>query len=289
VLARGSRLNEADTITGYVYEAEYFNMVFPLYDDNTDRRTVPIVNYVLIALNVLIFIFPQRLGTEDGKKFTYAFSTVPQEIVTGKDVDKPVVINHPVTGKEIGKIDHEPLPSYFPVYLTLLTSMFMHGGIAHILGNMLFLWIFGDNVEDDLGHVRYVFFYLVCGVLASLAHVAATYALGGNPLIPSLGASGAISGVLGGYILLHPHRRVTVLLFRILTEVPGYVAIGIWFLFQIISSLGLLGEGSGVGGVAYGAHIGGFVAGLALVKPFALGRTIDTRPRRPVRGWPRRE
>jgi membrane associated rhomboid family serine protease len=261
-------------------------MVFPIADDNSDRQRTPYVNYTLIVLNVLVFLVPQGMGTNE--KFTYAFSTVPAEIVTGQDVDDTVSVKHPVTREEIGKIEHQHLPASLPVYLTLLTSMFMHGGWAHLLGNMLFLWIFGDNVEDDLGHVRYVLFYLVCGVLASLTHVATTYAFHGNPLIPSLGASGAISGVLGGYILLHPHRRVTVFLLRFLTQVPAYVAIGLWFVFQIISSLGVLGGGSQVGGVAYGAHIGGFVAGLALVKVFALGRRIDRSPRQRARtGWGR--
>jgi membrane associated rhomboid family serine protease len=155
--------------------------------------------------------------------------------------------------------------------------MFMHGGIAHIFGNMLFLWIFGDNLEDTLGHVRYLVFYLICGLAASLAHVFSTVVIDGpgsqQMLIPSLGASGAISGVLGGYIMLHPHRRVTVLLFRTFTQVPAYVAIGMWFAFQLISSLGMLGGGSQVGGVAYAAHIGGFLAGLALIRPFAIGKT----------------
>jgi membrane associated rhomboid family serine protease len=149
--------------------------------------------------------------------------------------------------------------------------MFMHGGLAHIGGNMLFLWIFGDNIEDRLGHVRYAIFYLLCGVAASLAHVFTTVALASDQssmLVPSLGASGAISGVLGGYLLLHPKRRVTVILFRFLTDVPAYVAIGIWFAFQLISGLGMLGGGSQQGGVAYGAHIGGFIAGLVLVKFF---------------------
>ena len=153
--------------------------------------------------------------------------------------------------------------------------MFMHGGIAHIAGNMLFLLIFGDNLEHTMGHVRYAIFYLVCGVLASLAHVFTTVIFAteqASLLIPSLGASGAISGVLGGYILLHPHRRVTVIMFRFLTDVPAYVAIGIWFAFQLISGLGLLGGGSQQGGVAYAAHIGGFIAGLVLVKFFTLGR-----------------
>jgi rhomboid family protein len=155
--------------------------------------------------------------------------------------------------------------------VTLLTSMFMHGSIAHLLGNMLYLWIFGDNVEDDLGPVRYLFFYIVCGLLASLAHVASTFAFDGNPYIPSLGASGAISGVLGGYMLFHPRRRVRVIMGRMLTEVPAYVAIGLWFVFQLIESLGMFG-GTQEGGVAYAAHIGGFIAGLTLIKVFAAGR-----------------
>jgi membrane associated rhomboid family serine protease len=152
--------------------------------------------------------------------------------------------------------------------------MFMHGGIAHIAGNMLFLWIFGDNVEDRVGHGRYLIFYLVCGVLASLAHVLTTVMFAtdqGSLLIPSLGASGAISGVLGGYIVLYPHRRVTAIVFRFVTDVPAYVAIGIWFAFQLISGMGILGGGS-QGGVAYAAHIGGFVAGVGLVKVFTIGR-----------------
>jgi membrane associated rhomboid family serine protease len=157
----------------------------------------------------------------------------------------------------------------------LIVSLFMHGGIAHIAGHMLFLWIFGDNVEDRMGHLRYLIFYLVCGVLASLAQFFITAALATDVtsmLIPSLGASGAISGVLGGYIVLYPHRRVTVILFRFLTDVPAYVAIGIWFAFQLISGLGVLGGGSQQGGVAYAAHVGGFVAGLVLVKVFIIGR-----------------
>src|SRR5262249_20795839 len=219
-------------------------------------------------------------------KFTYAFSTGPEEIVTGKDLVTPdqEVIN-PITRERMLYPGLQPTP--YSVYLTLLTSMFMHGGLMHLLGNMLFLWIFGDNVEDDLGHERYSLFYVLCGVLASLAHVATTYAFGGDPRVPSLGASGAISGVLGAYIMLHPQRSVTVLLFRFLTEVPAWVAIGIWFLFQLISSVGALGPGAAKGGVAYGAHIGGFLAGVALVKLFAIGR--EPFIRRPPPGmWPPR-
>jgi membrane associated rhomboid family serine protease len=247
-------------------------MIFPLYDDNSDRTTTPIVNYALIAINVLVFLFLQQLGTNE--KFTYAFSTVPQEIWSGHDVITPNrVVIQPVTGQRFLMPGLQPTP--FSVYLTLITSMFMHGGIAHIFGNMLFLWIFGDNVEDRMGHLRYLIFYLICGVLSSLAHVYTSVALATDPsslLIPSLGASGAISGVLGGYILLYPTKRVTVILFRFLTDVPAYVAIGVWFAFQLISGLGMLGGGSQQGGVAYAAHIGGFIAGLVLVKIFTIGR-----------------
>lgn len=247
-------------------------MVFPIGDDNSDRTIVPIVNYALIAINILVFVFLQGLGSND--RFTYAYSTVPAEIVSGRDVTTPDrVVQHPVTGQRVEVPGLQPTPG--SVYLTLLTSMFMHGGIAHILGNMLFLWIFGDNLEDRLGHVKYLIFYLLTGIIASLAHVFTTVALSsqeGSLLIPSLGASGAISGVLGGYILLYPHRRVRAFLFNILTEVPAWVAVGMWFAFQLISGLGMLGSGSAEGGVAYAAHIGGFIAGLVLVKFFDFGR-----------------
>ena len=247
-------------------------MIFPLYDDNSDRTTTPVVNYILIAINILVFVFLQQLGTND--KFTYAFSTVPEEIRTGRDIrTADRVVEAPVTGQQLLLPGLQPTP--LSVYLTLIISMFMHGGIAHIAGNMLFLWIFGDNVEDRLGHFRYLIFYLLTGVLASLAHVLSTVMFAvdqSSSLVPSLGASGAISGVLGAYLVLHPRRRVTVILFRFLTDVPAYVAVGIWFAFQLISGLGMLGGGSQQGGVAYAAHIGGFIAGVALVKVFTIGR-----------------
>lgn len=250
-------------------------MVFPLYDDNTDRSTTPIVNYVLIAINILVFVFLQQLGNND--RFTYAYSTVPQEIVSGRDIQTPDQRReHPVTGQILLQPGLQPTP--LSVYITLIVSLFMHGGLAHIAGNMLFLWIFGDNVEHRLGHFRYLAFYLICGVLASLAHVITTVMFSTDPsslLIPSLGASGAISGVLGGYIVLYPHRRVTAIVFRFVTDIPAYLAIGIWFAFQLISGLGMLGGGSQQGGVAYAAHIGGFIAGLALIKVFAIGRSAD--------------
>lgn len=242
-------------------------MIFPLGDDNTDRATTPVVNYVLIALNVVVFIFLQGLGNND--RFTMAFSTVPAEIVTGADiVTEDRMAQDPRTGRIFDIPGLQPTP--ISVYLTLLTSMFMHGGFAHLGGNMLYLWIFGDNIEDRLGHVRYLVFYLLAGVLASLAHVFSTFAFGGNPYIPSLGASGAISGVLGAYLILFPGKRVRVIMFNMLTEVPSMVAIGLWFVFQLLSGVGSLGSQGG--GVAYAAHIGGFIAGLLLVKLFERGR-----------------
>ena len=249
-------------------------MVFPLYDDNSDRTITPLVNYAIIAVNIFVFVVLQRLGSND--QFTYSYSTVPLEILSGHDiVTDPRIVQY--AGQRI--IIPGLGPTYGSVYLTLFTSMFMHGGLAHIGGNMLFLWIFGDNIEDRLGHVKYVFFYLLCGVIASLSHVFATGVFAGDErslLVPSLGASGAISGVLGAYVLLHPKRRVTVILFRFLTQVPAYVAIGIWFAFQLISGLGMLGGGSQQGGVAYAAHIGGFLAGLILIKFFDSGKRNST-------------
>ena len=240
-------------------------MVFPISDDNSDRTTTPYVNYVLIALNILVFALFQGFGSNE--RFTYAWSTVPVEITTGRDVDKPVVVRDPVTNEVAGRIDLQPTPG--SVYLTLLTSMFMHGGLAHLFGNMLYLWIFGDNIEDRLGHLRYLAFYLVCGFAADMAHVL----LNANSYIPSLGASGAISGVLGGYVLLFPRRKVNAIVLRMITTIPAWAAIGIWFVFQLINGLGVLGQGSREGGgVAYAAHVGGFVAGLVLVKLFAVGR-----------------
>jgi membrane associated rhomboid family serine protease len=251
-------------------------MVLPLYDDNSDRTITPFVNYAIIALNIFVFVVLQGLGSND--QFTYSFSTVPAEILQGHDIVTPAR-----TVQYMGQVVRIPGlgPTPVSVYLTLFTSMFMHGSFMHIAGNMLFLWIFGDNIEDRLGHVKYLIFYLLCGVIAGLAHVFTTGVFATSEsalLVPSLGASGAISGVLGGYILLHPKRRVTVLLFRFFTEVPAYVAIGLWFAFQLISGLGILGGGSQAGGVAYAAHIGGFLAGLVLIKFFDKGGRSPREP-----------
>ncbi len=236
-------------------------MLFPIGDDNSDRQTMPFVNWAFIVINILVFVFLQGFGSND--RFTYAYSTVPQEIRTGRDVvtsDRTVVDE--ASGQRYVQPGLQPTP--VPVYLTLLISMFMHGGLMHIAGNMLYLFIFGDNIEDRLGHLRYAVFYLVCGVLAGLAHVLTNL----DSTIPSLGASGAISGVMGGYILLFPTRRVRVIMLQMVTQVPAYVALGLWIVLQLVE--GYVSQGRG--GVAYAAHVGGFIAGLVLIKLFALGR-----------------
>jgi len=250
--------------------------MIPIGDDNRDLTITPIVNYVLIALNILVFVFLQGAGSNG--RFTYAFATVPQEILSGEDlVTDDRVLRDPVSGDQFTIPGLQPTP--ISPYITLLTSMFMHGGWAHLIGNLLYLWIFGDNLEDRLGHLRYLLFYLVCGFLASLAHVYSSQLFDANLLIPSLGASGAISGVLGAYLLLFPRRRVTVIVLRIITQVPALVAVGLWFVFQLINGLGVLGSGSQQGGVAYAAHIGGFIAGVLLIHLFTAGRE-PTRRRR---------
>jgi membrane associated rhomboid family serine protease len=242
--------------------------MIPIGDDNTDRRSTPVVTWGIIALNVLVFVLFQGCGTND--RFTYAWSTVPQEILTGKDL---VTADRTVTDPSSGQRYLEPGFGVTPisVYLTLLVSMFMHGSFAHIAGNMLYLFIFGDNVEDRIGRLRFLLFYLFCGVVASLAQVFVTSWTGQDLSIPSLGASGAISGVLAAYLMLFPRRRVRVIAIWFLVAVPAWVAVGIWFVFQIISGLGYLGGGTG-GGVAYAAHVGGFVAGLATIRLWARPR-----------------
>ncbi|MBO0857090.1 MAG: rhomboid family intramembrane serine protease [Chloracidobacterium sp.] len=221
---------------------------FPIGDDNTQRRLTPIVNYALIAINVLVFLY--QLANPE---FTLGYSVVPAEIMRGHDIIGPVP---GVKGLYLA-----PGPS--PIYLTMLSSMFMHGGWLHLGGNMLYLWIFGDNVEDSMGHLKYLIFYLLCGFLASATHIF----FSPNSMIPSLGASGAIAGVLGSYLVMFPRNRVRVLLplgiIWTTTEIPALIVIGLWGLLQFISGFGSIG-GAG-GGVAYMAHIGGFIAGVLLV------------------------
>ncbi len=239
--------------------------MFPIGDDNSGVTRASIVNILIIVANILVFVFLQGMGSNQA--FDMAFSAVPSEILSGHDVAGAFSIS---SGGQTGTMRLEQTP--IPVYLTLITSMFMHGGFAHIFGNMMFLWVFGDNLEHAMGHLKYLSFYLVCGVLAGLSHVFAT-AFGHQDLnIPMLGASGAISGVLGGYIMLFPHRRVRVLVMRMVTDMPAIAALGIWFVFQIIEGMGILGGG---GGVAYGAHIGGFAAGCILVHVFADRSVVE--------------
>lgn len=246
-------------------------MFLPIGDDNKDRRTTPYINYLFIALNILVFIFLQKAGRD--WQFTYAYATVPAEILTGHDV----VSNSQVLPDILSENRFQPglQPTPIPVYLTILTSMFMHGGWMHLLGNILFLMIFGDNIEDAMGHRRYFWFYLLCGVLAAISHVLFTAFSAQSIYTPSLGASGAISGVMGGYMLLFPTRRVHLWIFFFIVSVPAIIAVGVWFVFQVVNGLGTFGNDDAAGGVAYAAHIGGFIAGLLLVKAFAKRRRVQ--------------
>jgi membrane associated rhomboid family serine protease len=249
-------------------------MLLPIGDDNRDRRITPVINYLLIAFDIFVFVYWQHFGLNDA--FTYAYATVPGEILTGTDiVTHSKVLTDPYTHQQfqLPELQHTPVP----VFLTLITSMFMHGGIAHIAGNMLFLGIFGDNLENVMGHIKYLVFYLLCGILAGLSHVFSTLILGQNMLIPSIGASGAISAVLGGYVLLFPTRgvRVWMFIFFVIT-VPAFLVVGLWFVFQVLNGYGSLG-GEEAGGVAYAAHIGGFIFGLILVKRFANRVPLSTK------------
>jgi membrane associated rhomboid family serine protease len=236
--------------------------MFPIGDDDTDRTTQPVVNYIIIGLNILVFLLLQRLGSNE--VFDGAFALVPREITTGVDISGVQVIRDSLG--HTAQIMHYPTP--LGVYFNFLSSMFMHGGVMHIFGNMLFLFIFGDNIEDRIGHIRYGIFYLICGFAAAAGQII----MGPDSIIPMLGASGAISGVLGGYLLLFPRKQVRAIIFNFVTTVPAIVAIGIWIVYQIV--LGYLTPSEG-GGVAYAAHIGGFIAGIALIKVFAIGRGVS--------------
>lgn len=220
--------------------------MIPLKDDNP-TRTIPFVTIAIIAMNILVFIV-QLMYASELKDAVYAFGAIPHNIVTFGSV-QPI---HP--------------------FMTIFTSMFMHGGLLHIGGNMLYLWIFGNNIEDRIGHARFIFFYLFCGIVAVLGHTLTEP----HSTLPMIGASGAISGVLGAYALLFPRAKVHTLLFfgifiRII-RIPALIVIVFWAIIQVVNGLlsqGLLPQG----GVAWFAHIGGFIAGLATIKLWQLRRT----------------
>ena len=206
--------------------------MFPIGDDDSGRRTIPAVTYGLIVLNILFFL----VEMSGGEAFIQQWSVVPRRLLENPASDFP----------------------------TIFTSMFMHAGWVHLIGNMLYLWIFGDNVEDSFGHVKFLVFYILCGIAATFGQVAVSSSSG----VPNLGASGAIAGVLGAYILLFPRGQVRVMMGRGIIPMPALVVIGFWIVLQLISGIGSISEAAETGGVAYMAHIGGFVAGLLLAFVF---------------------
>ena len=210
--------------------------MFQIGDDNSDRRTFPLVTYALIVLNVLFF-FVEMIG---GDAFIGNWAFVPSRF----------------------------LANPFGDLLTIFTSMFMHAGWVHLGGNMLYLWIFGDNVEDRFGHIKFILFYLLCGLAATFAQLA--FSVGSS--VPNLGASGAIAGVLGAYIVMFPKGRIRVLQGLQVIQVPALIVIGIWIVLQFFSGIGSIANTAETGGVAYMAHIGGFVAGFVLTFLFRGSR-----------------
>jgi membrane associated rhomboid family serine protease len=213
--------------------------MFPIGDDNSTRKIVPLVTYGLIVLNVLFFLV-ELIG---GDTFIMEWAFIPSRFLANPAGD----------------------------FLTLFTAMFMHAGWVHLGGNMLYLWIFGDNVEDRFGHIPFLIFYLVCGLAATFAQLA--FNMGSN--VPNLGASGAVAGVLGAYILMFPKQKVKVLIGRATTQVSALIVIGLWIVLQFFSGIGSIADTTDTGGVAYMAHIGGFIAGFVLT--FFL-RGNSTRP-----------
>lgn len=244
--------------------------MIPVGDDPYPRGGLPIVNLLIIAANVAVFLFLQL--PPGGDAFTMGFAAIPKEITSGTDIVGAVRVTLPDGSVEV--LRQTPGPS--PIWLTLVTSTFMHGGWAHLGGNMLFLFIFGDNVEEAFGTALYLGFYLVVGVIASATHVL----FNPDSLVPSLGASGAISGVLASYLIMFPNNRVSVVsffgFFPFRYRVPAFVMIGLWAVFQFVNGFGSIAPSEETSGVAYMAHIGGFVAGVAmtlLVRPLVgVGR-----------------
>jgi membrane associated rhomboid family serine protease len=222
--------------------------MFPIGDDDAHGgRLTPLITWGLILLNVLAWMLELGQGSEAAlQSFVQAWGVVPREYTAGTDLPPRI-------------------PA--PFWTTTLTSMFLHGGWMHLGGNMLYLWIFGDNLEKVMGHLRFLLFYLICGVAAAAAHII----FNPNSMVPTVGASGAISGVLGGYLLLFPRNRVRVLTRGGVAHVPALLVLGFWIVIQFINGMGSVVNTPETGGVAYLAHIGGFVAGLVLVKLFAAG------------------
>jgi membrane associated rhomboid family serine protease len=213
--------------------------LIPLYDQNPSHRT-PYVTYLFIALNILVFLYEASLGSRQLQHFLADFAVVPKQLSVATT--------------------HDPTRA-FPEYFSVLSAMFMHAGFTHLGGNMLYLYIFGDNVEDRLGHGVYVVFYLVAGVVATLTHILSAPF---SP-IPLVGASGAIGGVLGCYAVLHPTARVTTLLGWMVVAVPAFYLLGFWFVLQALHGLGTMLPGHGMqGGTAWWAHIGGFIFGVGV-------------------------
>ncbi len=216
--------------------------MIPLRDDNPTHIT-PLVTIGLIATCILVFLFQVSLQGKQASIFIYQYGAIPS-----------VVFGYEELPPELASL---------PAYASLITSMFLHGGWMHLIGNMLYLWIFGDNIEESMGSQRFILFYLLCGILAALAHAMTD----SHSVVPMVGASGAISGVLGAYLLLFPRAQVTVLIplgfFTQLIYVPAWVVLGFWFILQVISGGASLGSEGG--GVAWFAHVGGFVAGMALI------------------------
>jgi membrane associated rhomboid family serine protease len=234
--------------------------MLPIGDERHQGGPAPLVTIALIVLNVLAFLLELSQPSEGAlQSFIQAWGVVPREYAAATDIAPTIPV---------------------PYWTTLLTSMFLHGGWLHLGGNMLYLWIFGDNIERLVGHLRFLTFYLLCGFAAGLAHI--FFSL--NSAVPTVGASGAISGVLGGYLLLFPRNRVRVLTRGGVAHVPAIVVLGFWIFIQLINGMGSIANTSETGGVAYMAHIGGFVAGLLLVSLFAAGRRGSQAP---TPGWAR--
>lgn len=234
-------------------------MLFPIGDDDRSLDGTAYVTLLLVIANVLVFGY-QIANPE----FTYGWSIVPAQITTGQDFANTQPLFEEAPNRAITSPDELPQragPGPAPlIYLTIFTAMFMHGGVLHLLGNLLYLWIFGDNVEHRFGHGAFLGFYLVSGLVASAAQIA----LDPDSLILNLGASGAISGVLGAYLVLFPRNRVHAVFFFVIVTLPAFAVLLFWIALQFFNGYGALVAAEQTGGVAYAAHIGGFLAGVAM-------------------------